>query len=335
MSHRSASLFASLLVALALTGCPSDPATDAGLGTDAPAGDDAPSGEDAPVALDAGSDAPAATDAGAPTGCTGTARPDVSGVRGTEGLIVARDGTIYYSQRAAVGRLTPTGGPENAWVSLPSGASTVWGIALDAANETLYVGSPATGTIYSVDLRLDTPVATVFVAGAGAPNGLTVGPDGALYYSDFSGGRVMRVEATGGSPTQVTTSGVRGANGVAFDGDGTLLVCSYQTGTLFRLTLSAGVESARATVATSLGAPDGVAVDANGDLWVTDNSAGRVLRVNAATGASEVIASGISAAASLDFGAGELGCSDVYVASSGAARRLEDVGVEGADVLWH
>jgi sugar lactone lactonase YvrE len=335
MPHRASTLFASLLLALALTGCPSDPVTDGGLGSDTPT-NDAPSTDDAPSEVDGGAaDAPTTTDTGTPTGCGGTTRPDVSAIRGTEGLIVARDGTLYYSQSRAVGRLTPTGSPENAWVSLPGGASTVWGIALDAANETLFVGSPSTGTIYSVDLRLDAPVAEVFLAGAGAPNGLTVGPDGALYYSDFSAGRVMRVEARGAAATQVTTSGVRGANGVAFDADGTLLVCSYMTGSLFRLTLADGVETARATVATSLGAPDGVAVDASGDLWVTDNSAGRVLRVNAATGAAEAVSTGISAAASLDFGAGELGCDDLYVASGAALRRLEDVGVNGADVLWH
>lgn len=334
MSIRTQSLFASLVLTLALPGCPSDPVTDAGADRDVP-GIDVP-GLDAPEMTDTpgGTDTPG-TDGGGGGGCTGTARPDVSAIRGTEGLIVARDGTIYYSQSGAVGRLAPGGSPENDWVSLPGSSGTVWGIALDAANETLYVGSPSAGTIYSVDLTAATPAATAFVTSAGQPNGLTVGPDGALYYSNFGGGRVMRVEATGGTPTQVTTSGIPGANGVAFDTDGTLLVCSYSTGNLFRLTLTSGAETGRTMAATGLGAPDGVALDANGDFWVTDNGAGRVLFVDRDTGMVNPVMPGIGSAASLDFGAGALRCGDLYVSSSGAMRRLEDVGVDGADVLWH
>jgi sugar lactone lactonase YvrE len=331
MSHRILSLFA---LVLALSGCPSEPGTDAGGDRDVPEGVDVP-GLDAPAIDGGGSDTPEGVDGGGGGGCTGTARPDVSAIRGTEGLIVARDGTIYYSQSGSVGRLAPGGSPEDSWVSLPGSSGTVWGIALDAANATLYVGSPSAGTIYSVDLTAATPTATAFVTGAGSPNGLTVGPDGALYYSNFGAGRVMRVEATGGTPTQVTTSAITQPNGVAFDTDGTLLVCSYGTGNLFRLTLSGGVETARDMAASGLGAPDGVALDADGDFWVTDNGAGRVLYVDSTTGMVSPVMTGIGSAASLDFGAGALRCGDLYVSSSGAMRRLEDVGVNGAAVLWH
>jgi sugar lactone lactonase YvrE len=249
-------------------------------------------------------------------------------------MIIARDGTIYYSQSRAVGRLAPGGSPENGWVSLGGSAGTVWGMALDAANETLYVGSPSAGTIFSIDLTAATPTSEPFVTGAGAPNGLTIGPDGALYYSDFGGSRVMRVEASGGTPTRVTTTNIASANGVAFDADGTLLVCSYSSGTLFRLTLTAGAETARDTVATGLGSPDGVAVDANGDYWVTDNS-GALVFVPAAGGTPMRRLMGVANAASVDFGAGPLNCEDIYIASGGQLRRYEETGVAGAAVPWH
>lgn len=312
----------SLFALLSLAGCDPATSTDAG-GTDAPLDLDTP-----PT-----SDTPSGEDGGGGGGC-GTGRPMVNGVDGTEGLIIGRDGTIYYSQSRAVGRIAPGRSSDSTWVSLPGTASTVWGIALDAANETLYVGSPTAGAIYSVDLTAATPTATVFVASAGAPNGLTVGPDGALYYSDFGGNRVMRVPAEGGTPTAVTTSAIVQANGVAFDDDGTLLVASYGTGVLFRLTLSAGVETGRTMAATGLGSPDGVALDANGDIWVTDN-AGRVLHVTDAGATVTPVRMGVTSAASLDFGVGELSCGDLYVASGGSMLRLEDVGVNGADVLWH
>lgn len=332
-----------------VVGCPGPEAvTDAGVpGTDAPVapvdggpGDDAgpPDLDAGPTGTDAGpgADAGPGSDAGPAASCAG-ARPTVSAIRGTEGLIIARDGTIYYSQAGAVGRLVPGGTPENAWAPLPGSPGTVWGIALDAANTTLFVGSPSGGgTIFRIDASGATPAVTSFTTAPAAPNGLTIGPDGALYYSDFGDDSVWRVPATGGTPTEVTTSAIGSANGVAFDDDGTLLVCSYSSGRLFRLTLTGGVETARATVAMGLGSPDGVAVDANGDYWVTNNGSGRLLSVRASDGMVTTITTpAIGAAASLDFGAGALDCEDLYVASSGGMFRYEAGTVAGADVLWH
>lgn len=328
---RTRLLVASSLLGLSLFGC--DPAVtpaDTG-GVDAP-GTDGGGTDGGGVETDTGAPVDAGSDAGG--AACGTERPEISAIRGTEGLIIARDGTIYYSQSGAVGRLAPGGSPENRFVALPGGSSTVWGIALDAANETLYVGSPSAGSIFSVDLTAATPTASVFVADAGAPNGLTIGPDGALYFSDFGGSAVRRVAAAGGAPTTVTTSPIGQANGVAFDAEGRLLVASYGAGVLFRLTLTAGAETMRETVATGLGNPDGVAVDANGDYWVTDNG-GSLLSVPSDTGMPMNVLGGVSSAASLDFGAGPLNCQDIYIASGGALRRYEASGVAGAPVLWH
>lgn len=294
--------------------------------------------------VDAGGDEDAGggpVDSGTPpldasSGTCGGARPTITGITGTEGLVIGRDGTIYYSQAGGVGRLVPGGAPEDDWVRI-SGASTVWGMVPDAANETLYVGSPATGTIYAIDLTAASPAAAPFLTGAGAPNGLTMGPDGALYYSDFGGNRVYRVALGGatGTRTQVTASPISGANGVAFLPDGTLLVASYGRGNLIRLTLTDGAETGRTTFATGLGAPDGVAVDADGRVYVTDNAGGRLIRLEADGTGPMTLMTGISAAASVEFGAGALDCEDVYVASSGAARRYEDGTVAGAAVPWH
>jgi sugar lactone lactonase YvrE len=215
-----------------------------------------------------------------------------------------------------------------------AGATTVWGLALDAANETLFVGAPGRG-VYRIDLTAATPAAALFVSG-GTPNGLTIGPDGWLYYSSFSDDAVMRVDPMGdGTAMMVTTSDIAQANGVAFDADGALLVCSYATGVLHRLTLSAGVETARETAAMGLGAPDGVALDADGRFYVTDNGSGRLYRIEADGTGRMTLDMGIGAAASLDFGSGALSCSDLYVASSGEMTRYEMGTANGADVLWH
>jgi hypothetical protein len=263
----------------------------------------------------------------------GGMRPDISRVRDTEGLVIGRDGAVYYSQRRAIGRIAVDGTVNDSFAMLPSRAAQVWGIVPDAANEHLYVGSPSTGTVYDIDLRTSPPTVTTLVADVGGPNGLTLGPDGALYFSDFIGGRVMRV-ALGASEPPTVVARVANANGIAFDDAGRLLVCDYGAGELLRLTLRSGVETARETVANRLGNPDGVALDRDGTIYVTDNGRGRLLRFEA-DGTTTALLSGVGSAASLDFGAGALDCEDIYVASSGAMRRYEMGTIPGRAVPWH
>lgn len=312
-------------------------ACDGAADPDAGPTDSGASPIDAAHAIDAGTDAGSTEDAGggdpdAGTPSCGTAQPDVSSIRGTEGAIIARDGTLYFSQSGGVGRMTPDGTIDASWASVGGAGATVWGLALDAANETLFVGVPGDG-VYSIDLTTAAPAPSRIVTG-GAPNGLTVGPDGMLYYSDFSAGRVYRVDPAGGTPSEVTASRIANANGVAFESAGTLLVASYSTGNLIRLTLTDGAETARETAAMGLGAPDGLALDATGRIYVTDNGGGEVLRVNADGTGRTSLDTGIPAAAALEFGAGPLSCADLYVASSGALVRITTDST-GAAVLWH
>src|SRR5207253_455082 len=122
----------------------------------------------------------------------------------------------------AVGRVLPGMAPQNRWVILGGGTGTVWGIAIDSPNHRMYVGVPVgTGLIYSIDLSATTPTATALGFAAGGANGLTMGSDGFLYYSDFSGGNVYRVSSTG-VRTRVTTTTIAQPNGVAFGPDGAL-----------------------------------------------------------------------------------------------------------------
>ena len=210
----------------------------------------------------------------------------------------------------------------------------MWGLAIDVANRRLYVGSPSAATIFAVDLTADAPMGTVYLASAGSPNGLTMGPDGALYYSNFSAsGHVYRV--VDGMRTQVTTMTIRQPNGVAFHRDGSLYVDSYADGSLIKLTLAANRETARETVATGLGNPDGLAFDAMDRIYIGDNSGGRLIRLDADGSNPEVLQRGIPAAANIEFGAGALPCTDIYVASGGALARYEMGDVAGARVPWH
>jgi virginiamycin B lyase len=262
----------------------------------------------------------------------GTEKPDVSTITGSEGLVIDADGTIYFSQAAAVGRLQPGAAskPEKAWAKL-TGANTVWGLAIDHASKALYAGSPTTSKIYKVTLE-DTPTVTDFVTMAGQPNGLTMGPDGALYYTDFANmGNVFRVTAAG-MKTMVTTTPLSMPNGLAFGADGALYVDVFQMGAITKLTLAAGVETARADfVANGLvAAADGLAFDAAGLAYV--GYSGGVSRVSANGKTLTNLAKG--GTANVEFGAGALDCKDIYYVQGGKLARVAN-DTAGAAVPWH
>jgi sugar lactone lactonase YvrE len=285
---------------------------------------------------DAGADA-ALADAGAPRVC-GSARPDLEAITFSESIVIARDGTIFYSQPGGVGRLAPARPADHAWVSVGKADATVWGLALDVANENLYVASPATAAIHRVVLADAVPVALVFVADAGAPNGMTLGPDGALYYSDSVEGHVYRVTLGGdtGTAVRVTVDTIPSPTGLAFFADGSLLVASYSTGDLVRLELAGGAESGR-TLFASVGmfaGTEGVALDAEGRVYVTHRMA--LLTRFAADGSAREDIYSEARAADIAFGTGTLDCEDIYIPSprAGPMRRYEDGTTPGARLPW-
>jgi sugar lactone lactonase YvrE len=262
----------------------------------------------------------------------GTAQADLSAVSGTEGIAIDADGTVYFSQSSAVGRLTPgaAGKLDKEWVKLPA-ASTVWGLAIDHAAKALYAGSPSTQTIYKITLE-DVPTVTPLVKTAGQPNGLTMGPDGALYYSDFRVmGNIYRVTSDG-ARTMVTTTPINQPDGVAFGPDGALYVDEFQDGGVLKLTLTAGVETARADFVAKgmVSAADGLAFDADGNAYV--GFAGGVSRVSPDGKTLTNLAKG--GTANVEFGAGALDCKDIYAVTGMKIVRVPNT-IAGAPVPWH
>jgi WD40 repeat protein len=281
-------------------------------------------GVDAFVSIDAGTDASSTADAGS----CGTARPTVP-TAGTEGLVIARDGTIYYSISGGVARVRTDGTNEPMWLRI-AGATTIWGLALDASNTHLFICEPA-GRVRVATNLTTTPTQTM-LATVAQPNGITVGPDGAVYVSSFSDDSVLRLDATTGAATTVTASPISQADGVAFTDDGHLLVTSYMDGTVLSLALDAAHhETGRTTVATMVPNADGVAVDATGTVWAAGGN--HVWRIGA--GAVPDMTTTIHAgAANLEWGSGVLGCQDLYVATGSGLTRLV-TSVEQRAVPWH
>jgi streptogramin lyase len=282
--------------------------------------------------VDAAPTSDAATaDADDPADNCGQLRPDVRAITGTEGLAIGDDGTLYYSQNRGIGRLQPGQARDDDWASLSGTGGQVWGLALTSTH--LYVGYPSDDSIWRVDLA--TGAASEWLADAGRANGVIIGADGALYYSDFSGGEVYRVDLATKERTQVTDA--TPAQGEAFDQPNGLyaidaqhlLVLAYGAGQVWELTLADGEETDRTLRATIKGdaSLDGITRGPDGRWYLTDNSGGAVVRRPAdfaePAGAEDIVSSGrIGSAANLLFGRGALGCNDLYVTSSGAMVRI-------------
>jgi lysophospholipase L1-like esterase len=265
----------------------------------------------------------------------GDLRPNLDAIATAEGLVIAPDGTIYFSQpfvgsdQQFLARYRPPydRGPETRWLDMGGNAL---GIMLDPGRNVIYAGSRTLKKLLKITLT-EPPVVSALAEAEEGINGVTLAGDGAVYYSDQGGGQIYRV-APDGAKTRVTTSPIVEPNGVAFGPDGKLYVVSWTTTDVTRLTLTDNVETARDLFAT-LPQPkgDGIAFDAKGRIYVTASSTLYELSPDGKT----VTPLGRSAGANIDFGAGALSCSDMYIAGNGQGLRLFRHDTPGLDVPWH
>jgi glucose/arabinose dehydrogenase len=264
----------------------------------------------------------------------GTARPNLDAIKTAEGLVIAPDGTIYFSQpfgAAAsnyLGRYRPPYKEvETQWVAVGPKAL---GIAFDPKRNLLYVGSRGRGKLLKVFLY-NRPVVRELADVEETINGVTLGEDDSVYYTDQKGGRVYRV-LRGGAKNEVTSSVIEDPNGLAFGPDGDLYVLTYAKAKITRLKLSDGKETSRTAFAEVTGGKnaDGITFDSKGRLYVT---AGSLFQISA--DGKTVKPLGPSYGANADFGIGALSCSDLYTAGNGKGIFRVAVDTSGANVPWH
>lgn len=262
---------------------------------------------------------------------------DGTAILTTEGIVAAADGTLYFSQAAAIGRRAVDGTLEVAFAPLPVAAETVWGVMVSRDGTRLFAASPDTNAVYVVDRA--TGAVEFAVDGFAAPNGLTIDDDGHLFVSELGGDQIVRLDvgATEMDVARATvTTSIIQPNGVLVDGDD-LLALSYNDGTLLRFPGGRlGVSGEPVEIASGLGRPDGIVRAADGSIYVSDNVGGRVLHVVLEEGASVdgvEVATGFPGAANIEFGAGSLRC-DRLLVTGFLTLGVIDVGVAGAPVPW-
>src|SRR5688572_9250794 len=190
------------------------------------------------------------------------------------------DGKVYI---AAVGDFSGTGS-RIVRIAANFNANT----AIEEVAPIPAIGAPAPRVVPNPDGSVDT---ITFGNAARVPNALTFDRAGNLYVSDSFQGAIFRIENPAAcAPTCVATTLAHdpllatagfppfGANGIAFNGDGTaLFIANTGDDRVLKLDIASG----QVTVfAESINGADGLAFDDRGRLWVAANQADELVALN-------------------------------------------------------
>lgn len=227
------------------------------------------------------------------------------GVQGPDDLVIAPDGTIYWTELIAgrVGMLKPDGTWKTQLVAPGVNPITLSDdgrlfVARDFLGDGLYELDPElvdppqvvipdlagfngmdfgpdgllygplffSGAIARIDVDAAVPAPEIVATGFRIPGAVAFSPDGVLHAVDFAEGQVVRVDvATGATEVLADIEGV--LDNLAFGDDGRLYTTAFGDGQL--LTLTPG-NQLRALNQAGFIAPGGLAVDDDGSLWVAD-----------------------------------------------------------------
>jgi virginiamycin B lyase len=116
------------------------------------------------------------------------------------------------------------------------------------------------------------------------PGGITAGPDGAVWFTEFSTvGRVTSAEVITEHPLLLSYQ-LDGLGGIATGPDGALWFTS-STNKIVRITTAGAVTTF--AVPTPTADPDGIALGPDGALWFTEAGAGKIGRITTSGQISE------------------------------------------------
>jgi sugar lactone lactonase YvrE len=210
-----------------------------------------------------------------------------------ESVTSSADGTIYVgSVKGNVYRALPDSNVARAWIrhSPENGILTILGVLADDAHNTLWLcsapnffgpeRSEGVTALHAYDLQRGEQKGRWNFPGGGVCNDITIAADGTAYASDTGGGRILTLapgatELTvwGSDPTLV------GIDGLAFNGDGVLIVNNVRSNQLIRVDRNADGTMGTLTPLTlnmELGGPDGLRLLSGNRFIQAEGTIGRV-----------------------------------------------------------
>lgn len=220
-----------------------------------------------------------------------------SGLGFTEGPLWTSRGTLMLvsMSRGLVHEIDVATGEASVAAS-PGGAPS--GLAEDADGAIWIAQGGGRGGEPSIQRYAGGRIETMAAGGLTAPNDLTFGPDGGLWFTDPSGpaiegtpepGSVWRLDRRS-SAMRVMIEGPYFPNGLAFLPDGSLLVAETFTGRILRHDPARTGAPLPVFAQLPAGRPDGLAVDAELNVYAAATSAAGVQVFDAAGRPTEMIA---------------------------------------------
>jgi sugar lactone lactonase YvrE len=211
-----------------------------------------------------------------------------------ESITSTADGTLYVgSVKGNVYRAAPDSSIASAWIrhSPENGILTILGVLADTASNTLWLcsapnffgpeRSEGVTSLMAFDLGSGEQKSWYeFPAPGGVCNDITIAADGTAFASDTGNGRIFTL-APGASDLTLFGSdpSLVGIDGLAFSGDGVLIVNNVRSNQLIRVDRNADGRMGKLTtlvLSTELGGPDGLRLISGNRFIQAEGTVGRV-----------------------------------------------------------
>lgn len=249
-----------------------------------------------------------------------------SAFNGSEDLAFDGMGGLVAKNGSEVVRIDSSGAQTTLATAIPQ----AYGLRYGAAGD-LFVALPSAGKV----IKITAGVASDFAVGLSGPNGVYGDFDGNVWVTEFSGGRIVKLDATAASTP--IAQGLNSPNGIVLDVvRNTLFFTSYSQGRLLRVDPAGGTPTEVGQISGA--ALDGLVLDACGNIYAVDQGNDRLYRFNldssgALIGQPELIAQFPANIANAQFGAGPgWNATSLYAAGNPGRVYEIPVGITGAPV---
>jgi len=116
---------------------------------------------------------------------------------------------------------------------------------------------------------------TILASGLNSTMGIIIGPDDKVYVSDYSGGKIVKMDKDGSNLTTVTTNVLQPV-GIAFDNSGNLIVAEHSSSKITKV----DSEGNTTLIKGGLGYVTGVVVDSHDKIFVVSYTSGKIYKMD-------------------------------------------------------